>query len=217
MKKRRIIVMIAVMILVMGVVSYYYWFQNKHYVHTEDARVDGNILKVSPQITGRILELPVEEGDDLSKNDLIGRQSDSILPAGSNLELTIIKAPSEGAVLKKIAHVGEIASPSVPVIYMADLNNLYITANIEEDHLRKIKEGQYVEYTIDSVPNIKFTGSVMAVGDAANSVFSLIPQQNTGNSFIKITQRVPIKISIDNYHDQRLLPGMSAVVKIHLK
>ncbi|AEF95290.1 secretion protein HlyD family protein [Desulfotomaculum nigrificans CO-1-SRB] len=216
MKKKSIYLVLIAMVLTMGGVSFYYWYQNTHYISTEDAKVDGNIVKVSPQVSGKIVELPVEENQYLKQDDLIGRLSDVTLAPGSNFDLTMIKAPISGTIIKKIGHEGEIATPGSPVVMMADLNNLYITANIEENKLNKIKVGQFVEYTIDSFPKQKFTGRVISIGEAANSVFSLLPQQ-TGNSFTKITQRIPVKISIDDYHNLRLLPGMSAVVKIHLK
>lgn len=216
MARKKVAAVILLMFLALGAIALYYWYQNAHYVATDDARIEGNIVKVSPQVTGKIIELEVEEGQMLHENQVIGRQSDVTLASGSNLDLTVIKAPINGTVLKKIAHVGEIGAPGSPLIYMADLDALYLTANVEEDKLVKVKTGQLVEYTIDTYPGVRYSGHVMSIGDAANSVFSLIPQQNTGNSYVKITQRIPVKISIDNYNGQRLLPGMSAAVKIHI-
>lgn len=217
MKKKKIYLVLAAMVITLGAVSFYYWYQNANYVSTEDARVDGTIIKVSPQVSGRIIELPVEENQTLQQNELIGRLSDLTLSPGTNLDLAMIKAPISGTVVKKIGHVGEMGVPGSPVVMMADLGQLYITANIEENLLDKIKAGQVVEYTIDSFPRYKFEGKVLSIGEAANSVFSLLPQQNSSNSFTKITQRIPVKISIQDYQNQRLRPGMSAVVKIHIK
>lgn len=217
MGKTKLIIIGLLMIMSLSGIAVFYWYQNDHYVETEDARVDGDIIKVSPQVTGKIVELPAEEGQFLQKDDYIGRQSDLTLAVASNLDLSIIKAPISGTVIKKTAHPGEIGSPGVPVLMMADLKALYITANIEEDQLKKVKPGQKVEFTLDLLPGLKFSGSVLSIGNAANSVFSLLPQQNTGNSFVKITQRVPVKIGIADYQGQQLLPGMNAVVKIHIK
>lgn len=217
MGKIRLVLIGLLMIISLSGIAFYYWYQNDNYVETEDARVDGDIIKVSPQVTGKIVELPVEEGQFLKKDDYIGRQSDLTLAAASNIDLSIIKAPISGTVIKKTAHPGEIGSPGVPLLLMADLKALYITANIEEDKLKKLKPGQKVEFTLDLLPGLKFTGNILNIGNAANSVFSLLPQQNTGNSFVKITQRVPVKISIADYQAQQLLPGMNAVVKIHIK
>ncbi|MDD3654094.1 MAG: efflux RND transporter periplasmic adaptor subunit [Desulfotomaculaceae bacterium] len=217
MKKTGFIVSLFLMIVSLAGISLYYWYQNSYFVHTEDARIDGDMIKVSPQITGKILELPVEEGQTVEKNSVVCRQSDLTLTSGINLDLTVIKAPISGTIIKKIAHVGEIATPTVPILIMTDLKSLYITANIEEDKLEKVKQGQLVEISIDQFPGIHFKGQVVSVGNAANSVFSLLPTQNTGNSFVKTTQRVPVKISIEDYQGQRLLPGMNAIVKIHIR
>ncbi|AQS58184.1 HlyD family secretion protein [Desulforamulus ferrireducens] len=217
MKKKSIYLVILAMVVTMAGVSYYYWYQNTHYVSTEDARVDGQIVKVSPQVSGQIIDLPIEENQDLTAGEYMGRLSDVNLAASANLDLTVLKAPISGTVIKKTAHVGEMATAGVAVAMMVDLNALYITANIEEGDLNKVKIGQRVNYTIDTFPEEKFTGQVISIGNAANSVFSLLPQQNTSNSFTKVTQRIPVKISIDDYHNKRLLPGMNAIVKINIK
>lgn len=217
MKKKKIYLVLVAMVITLASVSYYYWYQNAHYVSTEDARVDGDIIKVSPQIAGQIIELPIEENQYIQQGEFMGRLSDVTLQPGSNLDLTILKAPISGTVIKKIGNLGEVGAPGVPVAMIADLDALYITANIEEDKLNKVKVGQLVEYTIDTFPGLKFQGQVISIGDAANSVFSLLPQQNTGNNFTKVTQRIPVKISIEDYHNQRLLPGMNAVIKVHIK
>lgn len=217
MKKKSIYLVLLAMVVTLAGVSYYYWYQNSHYVSTEDARIDGNIVKVSPQVAGQIVELPIEENQDLAAGEYVGRLSDVTLAANANLDLTVIKAPINGTVIKKIAHEGELASPGVAVAMMVDLQALYVTANIEEGDLNKLKVGQTVSYTIDTFPKDKFNGKIISIGNAANSVFSLLPQQSTSNSFTKVTQRVPVKISIEDYHNKKLLPGMNAIVKINIK
>lgn len=218
MKNKAIIyAVLAAMILSLTGVSSYYWYKNAHYVDTEDARVEGTIVKVSPQISGKITEMNVEEGDLLKEGAIIARQVDYTLAQGANLDLSVIKSPLSGTVIKKIGNVGEVGVPGQPLVMVADLNNLYITANIEETKLNKIKAGQDVEFTIDSIPGIKFGGQVLSIGEATVSTFSLLPSQNTGGSFTKVVQRIPVKIGIKRYQGQRLLPGMNAVVRIHVK
>lgn len=218
MKNKAIIyAVLAAMILSLTGVSSYYWYKNAHYVDTEDARVEGTIVKVSPQISGKITEMNVEEGDLLKEGAIIARQVDYTLAQGANLDLSVIKSPLSGTVIKKIGNVGEVGVPGQPLVMVADLKNLYITANIEETKLNKIKAGQDVEFTIDSIPGIKFGGQVLSIGEATVSTFSLLPSQNTGGSFTKVVQRIPVKIGIKRYQGQRLLPGMNAVVRIHVK
>jgi len=222
MKKKVIIyVVLAAMVLALAGASGYYWYKGNHFVDTEDARVDGAIVRVSPQVSGRIQEMSVSEGDTVKEGQIIARQVDFTatpsMSIGANPELYVVKSPIGGTVIKKIGNVGEVGVPGQPVVMVADLNSLYITANIEETELYKVKAGQQVDFTVDSIPGVKFSGQVKSIGDAAVSTFSLLPSQNTGGNFTKVVQRVPVKISIRNYQGQRLLPGMNAVVRIYVR
>jgi len=218
MKKKAILYLVlAAMIFSLSGVTLYYWYKNSHYVDTEDARVDGTIVKVSPQISGRISEMNVAEGDDVKEGAIIARQVDYQLTSGLNLDLAVIKSPIAGTVIKKIGNVGEIGTPGSPVVMVADLKSLYITANIEETELYKVKAGQSVDFTIDSIPGVKFSGQVISIGEATVSTFSLLPSQNTGGNFTKVIQRIPVKIGIKSYQGQHLLPGMNAIVRIYIK
>lgn len=216
-KKMILYVALTAMILCLTAVSCYYWYQGANYVKTEDARVDGVIVKVSPQISGKITEMYVSEGDSVQEGAIIARQVDFTLTSGANLDLAVIKSPISGTVIKKIGNIGEVGVPGSPIAMVADLSSLYITANIEETKLYKIKAGQKVDFTIDSIPGVKFEGKVVSIGDATTSTFSLLPAQNTGGNFTKVVQRIPVKIGIKNYQGQRLLPGMNAIVKIYIK
>ncbi|NLI14452.1 MAG: HlyD family secretion protein [Peptococcaceae bacterium] len=218
MKKKAILyVVLAAMIFSLSGVTLYYWYKNSHYVDTEDARVDGTIVKISPQISGRISEIYVAEGDYVKEGAIIARQVDYQLTSGLNLDLAVVKSPISGTVIKKIGNVGEIGTPGSPVVMVADLKSLYITANIEETELYKVKPGQNVDFTIDSIPGVDFSGQVVSIGEATVSTFSLLPSQNTSGNFTKVVQRVPVKIGIKSYQGQRLLPGMNAVVRIYIK
>jgi multidrug resistance efflux pump len=216
-KKAILYIVLAAMIFSLTGVTLYYWYRNSHYVDTEDARVDGAIVKISPQISGRISEMNVAEGDFVKEGAIIARQVDYQLTSGLNLDLSVIKSPITGTVIKKVGNVGETGVPGSPIVMVADLKSLYITANIEETELYKVKAGQNVSFTIDSIPGIKFSGQVISIGEATASTFSLLPSQNTGGNFTKVIQRIPIKVGIMNYQGQRLLPGMNAIVRIYIK
>ncbi len=218
MKKKAILyVVLAAMIFSLAGVTLYYWYKSSHYVDTEDARVDGAIVKISPQISGRISEMNVAEGDFVKEGAIIARQVDYQLTSGLNLDLAVIKSPLSGTVIKKIGNVGEIGSPGSPVAMVADLKSLYITANIEETDLYKVKTDQNVDFTIDSIPGVKFSGQVISIGEATVSTFSLLPAQSTSGNFTKVVQRIPVKIGIKSYQGQHLLPGMNAIVRIYIK
>jgi membrane fusion protein (multidrug efflux system) len=98
-----------------------------------------------------------------------------------------------------------------------DLENIWITANIEETKLSTIQVGAPVIITVDAYPGLKFQGTVMVIGAAAASQFALIPPNNSSGNFTKVTQRIPLRISIktsDNEQGLYLRPGMSVKIKI---
>ncbi|HZK52754.1 MAG TPA: HlyD family efflux transporter periplasmic adaptor subunit [Desulfosporosinus sp.] len=216
MNKRKLLISIILMVMVVALagIGAYYWYQNANYVSTEDAKVMGDIVSVGPQISGKILEINVEEGDAVVKDQILGRQGMSSYQE-TNIDQSVFRAPINGIVIKKQGAVGEFISPGQIIAMMVDPNKLYITANIEETKLGKIKKGQKVDITIDQFSKKAFTGRVKYVGQASNSTFALLPSSTSGN-FTKVIQKIPIKIEFDK-SDNTLLPGTNAVVNIHIK
>jgi multidrug resistance efflux pump len=97
----------------------------------------------------------------------------------------------------------------------ADMEHLYITANIQEKDLKDIEAGDSVEIKVDGDGNTIFDGEVEEIGFATNSLFSVLPQQSSNGSYTKVAQKVAVKISLKNASD-KVLPGMNAEVKISL-
>lgn len=216
-KKLMMISVVVAMVLVLCGVTGYYWYMGTYYVRTDDARVDGAIVNVSPQITGKISDIYVAEGDTVKEGSLIARQVDYSLSQGVNLDLSVIKSPIKGTVIRKIGNVGEVGTPGQPIVMVSDLSNVYITADVEETEIHKIKPGQTVDFTVDAFPGVKFTGQVTSIVNATVSTFSLLSSQNTGGNFTKVVQRVSVKISINDFQGCRLMPGMNSMVKIHVR
>lgn len=215
-KKMFMLSTIVAILVIMTGIACYYWFIQAHYVITDDARIDGTIISVSTQITGKITDIYVKEGDMVKEGQNIIRQTDLGLSSGANIDLSVIKSPITGTVIQKSGNVGEIGTPGYPIIMLADLKNLYVTAEVEETDLTKIQPKQLVEFTVDAFPGIDFTGQVISINKATVSTFSLLPTKNTGDSFTKVVQRIPVKISITDYHGCQLVPGMNVTVKIHV-
>jgi len=214
-KKRKILIAIGiVMFAALSGIVLYYWYNNTYFVTTEDARVTGDLIKVSPQINGKLLEFNAEEGDSVSQDQILGRQEMTNLP-DINVDQSIIRAPISGIVIKKIGNVGEIEAAGQSIAMIIDPQKLYISANIEETKLGKLKQGQVVDVTIDQIEGKTYAGKVKFVGKASNSTFSLLPASTSG-TFTKVVQRVPVKIELDKV-DSELLPGTNAIVKIHVK
>ena len=140
----------------------------------------------------------------------------------SQLNNTTITAPMDGVVAKRWVLTGDVVEPGQPVFTIYDLKNIWITANLEETKLANVHLGQPVEINVDTYPNTKFYGKVFEIGNYTASEFSLIPPNNASGNFTKVTQRVPVKISIDDpatsvNHQPVLRPGMSVEVSVKVK
>lgn len=129
---------------------------------------------------------------------------------------TTITAPISGAIALKSVNYGEVVIAGQPLFSITDLKDVWVNARIEETKIGKLRVGQQVEYTIDGYPGRTFTGTIYDIGTAANSVFALIPTENSSNNFTKVTQRIPVKISLPESSDVLFRPGMSAYIKIKL-
>lgn len=128
-----------------------------------------------------------------------------------------ITAPKSGIVAKKWAVSGDIVQAGQSIYTLYDLSDIWITANFEETKLASIQVGEPVQIEVDAFPGHQFAGKVLLIGAAAASEFSLIPPNNASGNFTKVTQRVPVRISVSGTQsgDQKaLLPGMSVVVRL---
>jgi Multidrug resistance efflux pump len=129
---------------------------------------------------------------------------------------TTIVSPVDGIIAQKSVNPGEVVVTGQPLFSVIDGNDIWVNARIEETYIGKLQLGQLVEYTIDGYPGRTFYGKIYDLGSAATSVFSLIPTENASNNFTKVTQRIPIKISLPENSNVIFRPGMSVVIKVHL-
>jgi membrane fusion protein (multidrug efflux system) len=135
------------------------------------------------------------------------------------LSYAYIIAPSDGVVSKKNVQVGQLLNPGQIIMSIVDENQLWITANFKETQIEKMKIGQVVDVKIDAYPNAKFTGKIESIQSATGSKFSLLPADNASGNFVKVVQRIPVKITIDdNKNDAYYLrAGMNATVAVKVK
>jgi membrane fusion protein, multidrug efflux system len=138
----------------------------------------------------------------------------------TQIDDTRVTAPLGGVVAKRWLLPGDIVQPGQPILTLYDLEHVWITANFEETKLASIPVGVAVDVSVDAYPDRRFQGRVERIGATAASQFSLIPPNNASGNFTKVTQRVPVRISLEREPaggadpPPVLRPGMSAVVTI---
>jgi membrane fusion protein (multidrug efflux system) len=127
-----------------------------------------------------------------------------------------IRAPHVGVIDRKFVDGGEYVTPVQRLAIMHDPARVWIDANIKETDVRNLKIGQPVEVSIDAYPDEHFTGMVAIIGNATTSEFALLPTPNPSGNFTKITQRLPVRIAIDQ-QGRKLRPGMMVEVNIDIR
>lgn len=136
----------------------------------------------------------------------------------TQLDNSTIYAPLTGVVAKRWVLPGDVVQPGQPIFTVYDLEHEWVTANLEEPKMTNVREGQHVDISIDTYPDLKLSGTIYQIGTYTASQFSLIPPNNASGNFTKVSQRIPIKISIDrDPPGQPLYPGMSAEISIKVK
>jgi membrane fusion protein, multidrug efflux system len=135
------------------------------------------------------------------------------------LSYTIVKAPASGVVSKKNVQIGQLVQAGQTLFSIVNDNSIYITANFKETQLDKIRNGQKVNVEIDAYPELKLTGSVYNFAPATGAKFSLLPPDNATGNYVKVVQRIPVKIKINGSKEDldKLRPGMSVNVSVIYK
>lgn len=153
-----------------------------------------------------------EQGHRLSQNKAaIDVAQAQIKLARLNLSYTVITATADGVVGKKNIHVGQLVQPGQAMVDIVDNSELWVVANYRETQLPGISLGAKVSIKADAVPDVEFEGTVERISDATGSAFSVIPQDNATGNFVKVEQRIPVRISLegDKANIARLRAGMN--------
>jgi len=137
--------------------------------------------------------------------------------AETNLEYTTVKAPVKGTVSKKSVEVGQQIQPGQALMAVIPLDRVWITANFKETQVERIRPGQRVTIRADAYDGKTFDGKVESLAAATGARFSLLPPDNSTGNYVKVVQRIPIRISLDAGQDPEhlLRPGMSVVPTVH--
>jgi len=135
--------------------------------------------------------------------------------ADANLQRTELHAATDGRIAKLTGAVGALASPGQAIMVLVPLD-MWVTANFKETQLRLMKVGQPVDIHIDAYDK-SFPGHVNSIQSGSGTAFSLLPAENATGNYVKVVQRVPVKITFDQRPDVALGPGMSVVPTVTVR
>ena len=136
-----------------------------------------------------------------------------------NLEYSTVKAPVKGIVSRKGVEVGQVIQQGQPLMTVIPLDRIWITANFKETQLEEMRPGQRVKIEVDAYGGREFSGKVESLAAATGSRFSLLPPDNATGNYVKVVQRVPVRILLDDGQDPEhlLRPGMSVVPTVYTR
>lgn len=130
-----------------------------------------------------------------------------------NLSYTIIRATTDGVTGRKKIHEGELVQSGQTLVTLVDGTEKWVIANYKETQTTDMREGQLVEVKVDAIPNVKYEGRITSISDATGSFYSVIPQDNSAGNFVKVEQRIPVRINFTDRNRpedlQRLRAGMN--------
>lgn len=226
LNRRVLLPILAVIVVIVGVYAFNAWRESSLYVSTDNAQLSGQPVQVGAMNAGRVDAIMPGIGAAVRKGDVIAQVAlPSQVGVGQNGQPKMdflgsgdthvdVHAPFDGIVIAEPVAVGAIVSPGQPIVSIVDPSQLWVTANIEETNIGRVKIGQPVTVHVDALGN-DVPGKVEAVTPATASVFSMLPSSNTSGNFTKVTQLVPVRISV-NLGNQPLLLGANVEVKIRV-
>lgn len=147
----------------------------------------------------------------------------SLDQAELNLSYTRVFAPVDGVVGNRGVQVGENVQAGQEMLSLVPLNDIWVTANFKETQLEHMRPGQRVEIAVDALGGQKFNGAVTSIGGATGSRFSLLPPENATGNYVKVVQRVPVRIDFSDRQksefnqDGRLRPGLSVAPSVRVR
>jgi len=177
--------------------SYYNVIANKNKIEAEKKRL--KVLVANKNMT--IFQMKQAQ----AKADL----------ARINLKDTAIVAPFDGVVANKQVQVGKYVKATANMLNLVDLKNIWLIANFKETQISDLELNQEVDITIDGFKDVTFAGKIDSFSPGTGASFSMLPPSNATGSFVRVVQRVPVKIVFLNMNEtQKLLPGLSAQVSV---
>src|SRR4051812_1199259 len=148
----------------------------------------------------------------------VQRMKANLDQAALNLQYTKVVAPVNGVVSNRTVEVGQNVAPGQELMKVINLDDIWITANFKETQLREVRTGQRVTLEVDANGR-KYNGKLDSIAGASGARFSLLPPENATGNYVKVVQRVPVKIVLDpgSNNDHQLRPGLSVTPKVWIR
>lgn len=221
-KKDRRLLWLIVILVVAVAAAFLWWWNYRKYISTDDANLDSYRVNVSARISAPLLKMFVGEGDTVKAGQMLALLDTAGIPLASEVRsYATLTAPVGGVVAKVWTTVGDLVQPGQTLFTINEGNNLWVSVYLSESKFRYVRLGQEAKFTLDAYKGITFRGKIFYIGSNTASEFSLIPPNNASGNYTKVSQRIPLKISIDSMEGNgkdttrvRLVSGMSASVKI---
>lgn len=151
----------------------------------------------------------------------IMRAEAAVNMARLNLSYTVITAPADGFIGRRSIEVGQLVNPGQTITTLMPDGSKWVVANFKETQMAHISIGQKAEILIDAIPGTVFNGTISAISSATGSKYSMIPTDNSAGNFVKIQQRIPVRIdftdSISAELNRRMAAGMMCEIKVDVK
>jgi membrane fusion protein, multidrug efflux system len=164
-------------------------------------------------------EVTVRTAEAASAEAQMAEARAAVREAELNVEYTTITAPVRGRVTRRTVEVGQVVQPGQPLLAVVDIGNVWVIANYKETQLTRVRPGQRAWVSVDTHPGLVLRARVESIQSGTGSRFSLLPPENASGNFVKVVQRIPVKLVLEAGQDAQalLVPGMSVVPVIELR
>ncbi len=205
---KSMLILSATVIVVAGLgIAGYFVYQGIFYYQTDNAKVDAVIYQLTANASGQLIRMDVSQGNTVVAGQVLAQVEKG----------PYIKSPIDGTVTDVRMQKGDYAIPSDVVVVVAKTSDIYITANVEETNILKIRTGQSVTVSLDAYGR-SFGGYVQDVNMVTSSKLTgSLSSFTTSGTYTKVTQLIPVKIKLIDDIDLENIIGTNATVKIRIK
>lgn len=186
-------------------------------VTTQLARSKQGVSELEARRDQVLARLGGNPGQPVADNADYQRALATLDEAQLDLSYTVVRAPAAGVVTEVNVRPGNVLRAGSPAFPLVESGSLWVKANFKETALTDMRPGQPVRVTVDSYPGHTWKGHVASISPGSGAIFSLLPPQNATGNWVKVTQRIPVRIALDDWRTGPVLrAGMSAEVSVHV-